>query len=81
MEWLRGLARRTVSAKKTGSAKKKEARIVFVGNKPKVAKPKTTGSGYYYVRKDSNGKAHKVSVVGRTYSREEAHKKIIASRK
>lgn len=78
MEWLRGIARRTVSGKKSSVPKKKEARIVFVNNRPKVAKPKPAGSGYYYVRKDSNGKVHKVSVVGRTYSREEAHKKITA---
>lgn len=78
MEWLRGITKRAVSGKKTSSTtKKKDNRIVFVNNKPKVAKPKTTGTGYYYIRKDSNGKQHKVSVVGRTYSREEAHKRLI----
>jgi hypothetical protein len=81
MEWLRGIARKVSGKKAPSATKKKEPRIVFVNNKPKVAKPKPTGTGYYYVRKDSNGKAHKVSVIGRTYSREEAHKKLVAAKK
>lgn len=86
MDWIRGVTRsavkrtssatkRPVSPKKTPSATK-PARVVFVSGQPKVARPKPSGSGYYYLRKDSNGKIHKVSVVGRTYSRQEAHKKI-----
>lgn len=88
MDWLRGLGKKSTSAKrspspahkrKTSSAKK-EARVVFVKGQAKAAHPKQTGSGYYYVRKDSTGKVHKVSVVGRTYSRQDAQKKMRKSK-
>jgi hypothetical protein len=84
MEWFRGLVRKKSSVKRSSvpvqkrksSGSKRDPRVVFVKGQAKAAHPKQTGSGYYYVRKDSNGKVHKISVVGRTYSRQEAQKKI-----
>lgn len=84
MDWFRGLVKKKSSVKRSSvpaqkrksSVSKRDPRVVFVKGHAKAAHPKQTGSGYYYVRKDSDGKLHKVSVVGRTYSRQEAQKKI-----
>jgi len=84
MDWFKGLSKKKISVKRPSaplqkrksSVTKRDSRVVFVNGQAKVAHPKQSGSGYYYVRKDSNGKVNKVSVVGRTYSRQEAQKKI-----
>jgi hypothetical protein len=86
MDWIRSLGKkkssvRRSSHKKRPSSTKNNARVVFVKGHAKTAYPKQGSSGHYYVRKDSTGKSHKVSIVGRTYSRQEAQKKVASARK
>jgi hypothetical protein len=66
--------------KKT-SVNKKPNRIVFVKNKPRVAHPKTAGSGYFYTRRSTDGKTYKVTVNGRTFSQKDAKRRLSNLRK
>jgi hypothetical protein len=58
------------------SATKKPSRIVFVKGKARTARPKSTGTGYYYNRKGTDGRVHKVTVNGKTFSPKDAKKRI-----
>ena len=65
--------RRRPSKRKPSS---KKNRIIIVKGRPRTAHPKQNGPGYYYARKGSDGKIHKVTVKGRTLSPQEAKKKL-----
>lgn len=71
----RSSSRKKRTGSRTGSSKR-TSKIVFVNGKPRTAQPKPGGSGYYYVRRASNGKVQKVSVAGKTYTKTQAKAKM-----
>ena len=68
--------RRASSGRKRRTSSSKRHRFTIVKGAPRVAHPKPTGRGYYYTRRASNGKVQKISVTGRTYTKQEAKQKV-----